>query len=238
MRTVTIHQPECLPWLGFVDKARQADVFVLLDCVQYRKDYFQNRNRIRTATGWTWLTVPVASHPAQTLIRDVEIADDGGRWRRKHLARWKDSYRLAPHAGEVLPFLEQLYGRPFRWLVDFNHAVIVWLFEQFQVKAEVRLASELPHRGAASELNLSLCQATGADVYLSGVSGREYLDEAPFREAGIRVRYQEFQHPTYTQQFEPFVPAMSALDLVLNHGPASSDILGLARQASTEARAG
>jgi hypothetical protein len=227
MRTVTIHQPECLPWLGFLDKAAQADVFVLLDCVQYRKDYFQNRNRIRTPQGWAWVTVPVEMGDRSTkLIKDVAIADGNGqRWRKKHLALWSGSYRAAPFAGTVLPFLEELYRKPHRWLVEFNYEVISWLFRQLQIRAEVRLASELPHRGRATELNLSLCQATGADVYLSGVSGRDYLDEAPFREAGIAVRYQEFKHPVYAQAFDPFIPAMSALDLLFNHGPDANRIL-------------
>lgn len=236
MRTITIHQPECLPWLGFLDKALRVDVFVLLDSVQYRKDYFQNRNRIRTATGWTWLTVPVSTKDrSRTLIREIEIVDGDGRWRRKHLAQWKTNYRTAPYADAYLPFLEELYSRPHRRLVDFNLEVISWLFRQFGVRTEVRLASEQPSHGAATELNLSLCEAAGATVYLSGIGGKDYLDETPFRRAGIRVEYQEFRHPTYTQQHEPFLPCMTALDLLFNHGPDSARILRDANEAAAGA---
>jgi len=227
MRTVSIHQPECFPWLGFLDKASRSDVFVLLDCVQYVKGSFQNRNKLRTRRGWDWVTVPVAMRDRSTkLISEIEISDgDGQRWRRKHLALWRENYRGARFAAPYLTFLEKLYAGSHRRLLDFNREVIDWLFAQFEIKAEVRLASQMRWQGAATELNLSLCQDVGADVYLSGISGRDYLDERRFKAAGIAVRYQEFHHPVYAQRFDPFVPGLSSLDLLFNHGPDAARIL-------------
>ena len=223
-RVVTIHQPECFPWLGFVDKAAQADVFVLLDDAQYSKNYFNNRNKVRTAQGWSWLTIPVETKgkPGQTFA-EAKMGDDG--WRRKHLATWTQSYGAAKFGAKHLAFINDLYSRPLTKLGEFNTAAIRYLFEQFEVKAEVLVSSELACEGAATDKLLALCRKLGATEYLSGISGKEYLDEAKFAAAGIKVRYQDFHHPVYAQRFEPFLPAMSSFDLLLNYGPEAATII-------------
>ncbi|MEK7388076.1 MAG: WbqC family protein [Elusimicrobiota bacterium] len=223
-RVVAIHQPECFPWLGFLDKAAQADVFVLLDDAQYSKNYFNNRNKVRTAQGWSWLTIPVetAGRAGQTFA-EAKMGEDG--WRRKHLATWKQSYGSAPFGDRYIPFLEDLYARPLAELGEFNTAAILWLFEQFEVKVKIETSSKLGCAGAATDKLLSICKTLGATEYLSGISGKEYLEEAKFKDAGINVRYQDFHHPIYTQRFEPFIPALSSFDLLFNHGPQAAKIL-------------
>lgn len=223
-RVVAIHQPECFPWLGFIDKAASSDVFVILDDAQYSKNYFNNRNKVRTAQGWSWLTIPIetAGRSAQTFAEAVMLEDG---WRRKHLATLTQSYGASRFGARYLPFLNDLYARPLKSLGDFNTAAIRWLFEQFEVKAEVRISSELACPGASTEKLLNLCRKLGATEYLSGISGKEYLDESRFKDAGIAVRYQEFHHPVYAQRFEPFIPALSSLDLLFNHGPEAAKIL-------------
>lgn len=223
-RVVSIHQPECFPWLGFVDKAASCDAFVLLDDAQYSKNYFNNRNKVRTAQGWSWLTVPVetAGRSGQTFA-ESRLKEDG--WRRKHLATWTQCYGPAPFGDRYLPWLSELYAAPHATLAAFNVAFIRRLLAEFGVKAEVRLSSELGCPGTATDKLLAICRALGADEYLSGVSGRDYLEEGKFAAAGVKVRYQEFHHPVYTQRFEPFLPAMTSLDLLFNHGPDSARIL-------------
>jgi hypothetical protein len=222
--TVAIHQPECFPWLGFVDKALRCDVFVLLDDVQYEKNYFHNRNKVRTSQGWTWVTIPTNARLGQRLD-EVEIAANAPRWREKHLATWTQSYAGAPHAPARLDFLRGLYAKPWRLLVDFNIEVIRETFAAFGVTARVVRSSELRCEGVSSLKVLNICRALGAETYLSGVSGRDYLDEPSFAAAGIRVDYQEFRHPLYRQRHEPFEPCMSSWDLLFNFGPQSRDIL-------------
>lgn len=226
-RVAAIHQPECFPWLGFLDKARQADVFIFLDNVQYEKNYFHNRNKIRTADGWTWLTVPAAtSGRASQSIAEVEIHPTAlPRWREKHLSSWRQTYGPARFGPVYLPALESLYSKKHLRLADFNVDVIRWLFEAFEIRAETELASRLPCSAGPTERLVSLCRAVGADVYLSGVSGKDYLDEGAFSRAGIELRYQRFFHPVYEQRYSPFIPCMTSLDLLFNHGREAGRIL-------------
>lgn len=227
---VAIHQPECLPWLGFVDKIRQCDVFVLLDSVQFEKNYFQNRNRIRTATGAQWLTVPVLTKGRSTqVIKDVRI-NRAEPWEHRQRRSLALHYAGAPFYGRFADGLAAIYERPWERLVDFNVAVIRWVAEAFGLDRPFVRASELGVTGGRSALLRNVCVATGARTYLSGVSGREYLDESLFASAGIAVRFQEFHHPIYRQRYEPFTHNMSSIDLLFNAG---SDALRILTEANT-----
>ena len=224
---VTIHQPEFLPWLGFFDKVRQADVCVLLDHVQFRKNYFQNRNRIRTAVdqGWSWLSVPVlTSGRFGQAINEVPINNSTG-WRRQHLASLWQNYHTAPFFQRLYDSLEDVYEGEFDLLVELNTRLIFLLASELGVATRFVRSSELQVRGAQSELLLSICRELRASEYLAGISGREYLARELFDEAGIQVRFQEFHHPVYPQVYEPFVPCMSAIDLLFNHGEGSMAVL-------------
>ncbi len=222
-RVVAVHQPECFPWLGFVDKALRCDVFVLLDDVQFEKNYFHNRNKVRTTQGSAWVTVPTTARLGQR-IDEVETAQDQ-RWRQKHLATWTQSYASAPFAEQRLSFLRDLYSKDWPKLVDFNLAIIDETFRAFGVKAEVIRSSALACPGASSEKLLGLCQKLAAETYFSGISGREYLDESIFKRAGVKVEYQEFHHPVYAQRFEPFMPCMSSWDLLFLKGSEARALL-------------
>lgn len=222
---VAIHQPEHLPWLGFWDKALQADCLALLDTVQYRKQYVQNRNRIRTPDGWAWVTVPVKP-PLMAPIHDIRIAKESPvlghsvRLMRQH-------YRRAPWCERYFPAIAACFRAAPDRLVDLNVPLIRYLAEALGIQTRIIVASELnlpPARGA-TEVNVSICRHLGAGTYLSGISGRDYLDVDAFQREGIAVRFQEFHHPIYRQCYEPFVPALSCVDLLFNYGPQAADIL-------------
>lgn len=208
---------------------RQSDLFVLLDSVQFRKNYFQNRNRIRTAAGWDWLTVPVlTSGEASQSIVEVRIRNDRA-WRRKHRDALRQHYGRAPFFAAHFPQLDAIYEREWEGLVDFNLAVIDWLLGAVGLHKKLVRSSTLAVGGSRSQLLANICEVVGAEAYLSGVSGRDYLDESRFHARGIAVRYQEFHHPVYRQCYAPFVPEMSAVDLLFNLGPASLATLGEAQ---------
>jgi len=224
---VTIHQPEFLPWLGFIDKFHNCDIFVLLDDVQFEKNYFQNRNRIRTPSpqGWCWLTVPVLTKGRSgQSICEVEI-NNAVNWKRKHLSSFKQNYSSASHFEVYFEFLQEHYRKDWRRLVDFNIEIITWLADAFGLKGTIVRSSELDVEGARSALLLDICQELGATVYLSGISGRDYLDLELFESAGINVRLQEFYHPIYRQCYEPFISCMSSVDLLFNYGSEAKRVL-------------
>ncbi len=221
-----VTQPEHLPWLGWFDKARQADVLVLLDNVQFKKRYFENRNRIRSSNGPVWLTVPVLTRGRSTqTIRQVEI-DPTADWAPGQWKAIRLSYARAPHFERYASFLDEIYlGRSWRRLSELNETFIRWGLERFGYRPKVLRASELGIQERASALLASICEEVGADCYLSGISGKDYLDESEFSRRGVCVRYQEFHHPVYEQIHGEFEPCMSFLDLLFNEGPRAAEIM-------------
>lgn len=224
---VTIHQPEHLPWLGFFDKMRQADIFVLLDTTQFAKDDFQNRNRIKTTHGPIWLTVPVykKGRSSQSLP-ETEICNDRN-WRNRCWSLIEQNYREAPYFAEHKDFFAELYRQKWTWLVELNMVIIRYMAAQLGIKTQIITASELNvYEQGSTLVNFTICHKLGASVYLSGKHGRDYLDETPFHKHGIEVHYQQFEHPIYPQVGDGFVSHMSAIDLLFNCGPYSLEILG------------
>ena len=222
---VSIQQPEQLPWLGFFDRVRQADVVVLLDNVQFKKNYFENRNKIRTSDGWQWVTVPVITKGRYAqLISHVEI-NDTSRWRKKCWLSIIYNYGKAPFFSKYSNFLKQIYDKQWTYLADLNEEIIGHMIHNLGIKVKTIRASKLGVMGRGTDLLLQICQKLNADIYLSGISGKDYLEESKFTEQGISVIYQEFYHPIYRQMYEPFLPCMSTIDLLLNHGDDSLDIL-------------
>jgi len=216
-RVVGIHQPEYLPWMGFLNKLANSDAFVLLDNVQFRRNYFQNRNRIRTSDGWTWLTVPVKKAPLECLISEIEI--DGSKpWGETHWKNLKQNYSKARHFTEYSEFFGETYLRDWAKLAELNIRIIRFFAESLGIECEIVLASKLHATGTGSGLLLKICEEMDADIYLSGRFGRDYLDEGVFREAGIEVVYQDFHHPEYEQVYQPFVPDLAGVDLLFNCG--------------------
>lgn len=224
---ITIHQPEHLPWLGFLNKADQADLLVLLDVVQYRKDYFQHRNRILTHEGVAWLTVPVLMKGyMERTIREMRINPQDQKWRTAHRKLIFFNYKKHPYFDTYYPFLEATYKREWEFLADLNEHFIRWMFEVLGIATPVVRASELGVEGSSSQLLRDICLATGARTYLSGPFGRDYLDESLFAAHDIEVRYHAFNHPTYPQRgSDAFVPGLSALDLLFNCGGASLEVI-------------
>ena len=229
---VTIHQPEHLPWLGFFDKMRQADVFVMLDSTQFVKDDFQNRNRIKTSKGSTWLTVPVFKKGrSNQLLVDTDICNDRN-WRNKCWNPIYQNYREAPYFAEHKLFFEELYAKKWSKLVELNIEIIQYLALQLGVKTKLVRASELGvYEKGSTKVNLTICRLLEADVYLSGKYGKEYLDETQFEEHNIKVKYQDFQHPIYPQLWGEFLSHMSTIDLLFNCGDSSLEIIAQSNSA-------
>ena len=185
---VAIHQPHYLPWLGYLAKWAAADLFVFLDTVQYEKNGWQNRNRIKTRGGASWLTVPVHA-PLGTPIGAVAI-DRRQPWQRRHLRAIEHAYADAPAFARFRDDLADLYAREWDALAPLALASARWLARGFGIDTPTRLASELSGAdvGDPTDRLVALCRAVGADTYLAGHDGARYMDASRFAEAGITVR--------------------------------------------------
>jgi hypothetical protein len=220
---VAIHQPHYLPWLGYLDKVDAAEVFILLDTVQYVKSEWQNRNRILTAQGPQWLTVPVIEHAAQR-IDTVQIAS--APWQKKHATTLKQTYGKHPYWEPLGPAFLALLATRWTHLADLDMGVLNLLCRTFGITTpRLRASSFTILRQNPTERLIDLCRVVGGKTYLSGQAGPGYMDLAKLDEAGIGVEVQAYQHPVYRQPREPFVPYLAALDLWSNCGPESLTIL-------------
>lgn len=218
---ITIHQPEHLPWLGFFNKLSKAEVFVVLDNVQFEKNYFQNRNKVLGSSGAQWLGIPVQSKGHMDGdIASIQIADaTQPKWRQKYLQTIKMSYGKYPYFDEVYSILEGIISSNTTYLYDINFAIIKAFSEKLGFFPKFVRATELDVQGLKSNLILDICKALNATTYIAGPSGRDYLDKASFDEANIEVVFNDYHHPVYEQRrTEEFVPYLSALDLFMNVG--------------------
>lgn len=226
---VTGHQPNYLPYLGFFHKIYHADHFVIVDNVQYVKRGpfgWMGRNQIKTVSGAQWLSVPIlVKGKFEQKISEARIEPDLP-WARKHWKSLLVNYGKAPYFSKYADFFEEAYlKKNWEFFVDLSCHMIRYLLQSFGITKPISKASELGAEGKADELIIDLCKKTGADTYLHGKHGRDYIDPAKFDGAGIRSLYQEFEHPVYRQQFKGFLPNLSAMDLLFNHGDESLDIL-------------
>jgi len=220
---ITIHQPEHLPWAGFFHKISDVDTVVILDSVQFRKNYFQNRNKIRSSDGWSWITVPVYRR-LDTLIKDVTIVMNQ-YWQRKWIDSIYHAYKKATYFEEYFDRLAAEINKNEEKLSLLNFALIKIIGEWLGIKTDFIFSSQLDVKGKGNELILDICKSLNATTYLSGVSGKEYLSLDDFTRGDIRVEFQEFYHPIYSQLYEPFIPCMSIIDILFNYGKKSLEIV-------------
>jgi hypothetical protein len=224
---ISIHQPEHLPWLGFFHKISLVEVFVLLDIVQYRKQYFQNRNRLRTSNGFIMVTVPVISkNRRDQFIKDVEIDWTDRYWPQRIWESIKHNYNKAPYFGKYGEELRAIYcDTLWNRLADLNITLIKKLSDMLGIKTNFIIASNLNETGKSTDLIIAICQKLNAKLYLSGRFGKNYLEETKFDQAGVELKYHNFYHPIYKQVYDPFLPEMSVIDLLMCHGKDSLKIL-------------
>jgi hypothetical protein len=215
---LTAHQPAYLPWLGYFNKIMRSDLFIYLDSVQFEKNSFTNRNKIKTPQGEIWLTVPIkSSGHFQLTIKDIQI-DNRQNWRKKHLNSIYCNYKKAASFEQCYAKLEKLYQKDYDFLADLCYDQLLFWFEELNITTTIIRSSELTIRSKKSDLVLDLCKYFNVDHYLSGAQGKNYLKENDFKKNHIFIEYQSFQHPTYPQLWGEFLPFMSVVDFWFNCG--------------------
>ena len=230
MRLVIL-QSNYIPWKGYFDLLAAADLFVVYDSVQYTKNDWRNRNRLPTATEPAWLTIPVvvAGRTGQS-IRDAEVSD-GGRWAAKHWRTVEQLLGSRPHAATYAGEWERWYdtAASMSHLHEVNGLFLRGLAEQLGITTPIVEDRDHPAlEGDPTARLVQLCRHTGADRYLTGPAGLDYLDRPQFAAAGITlevIRYDRY--PTYPQRGRTFEHGVSVLDLLANVGPdAAAHLLG------------
>ena len=221
---VGIHQLHYLPWLRYFEKIARCDVFIVLDNIQFNKNGWQNRNKVKTAAGPTLLTVPVYDKYAQTL--EAVTINNSVAWNRKHARTIQQAYAKAPFLAQHAPFLQDTYSHPWERLNDLNRYMLDYFVCALGITTRIVYASELQVPGVATERLINLIKAVDGTHYYSGAYALDaYLDATQLADAGLALVLQEWHAPTYSQLNGAFVPDLSVIDLLLNCGPMSLRVL-------------
>jgi hypothetical protein len=230
-----IGQPTFLPWIGWFDLVDQCDVMIILDDVQFSKQSWQQRNRVRTANGLEFISVPVktAGRLFQRII-DCRLVDD--RFVKKTIGTLQANYSRAPFFAETFAELARIlqFGASTASLLELNCELILWMADKLGVTTSMIRASALAEPGRRGEHVAAICECAGAATYISPPGAEAYLNEdrAAFDRRGIVISIHVFEHPEYGQCFAPFMPYASALDLIFNAGPAAAEIMRRGRRAA------
>lgn len=224
MVSVAIMQPVYIPWLGYFEQIAHADEFMFFDDVQYTKRDWRNRNKIRTSAGWTWLTIPTKGTSRYTPIKSKEVHHD--YWKRKNLECVRHNYGRTPYYDEVMPIYEAVISSDKTLLIDYTIPLIQEICRYLNLKIPTLKSSDV-EAASTNRLDriLQLCRSVNADTFYTGPAAQNYIDVDYMRENGLNPIFQNYEHPTYKQAFAGFESHMSILDLLMNHGPDSRDIL-------------
>lgn len=234
-RTVAVLQSNYLPWKGYFDLIHDVDLFVFYDDVQYTKNDWRNRNRIKIPGGLHWLTVPVGAH-IHRLVCEVEITDRA--WAARHWKTLRQNYANAPHFAAYAGFFEDmLLRRTWNKLSQLNQELVRGIARDLLgIRTEFSDSRSYPTHGRRGDRLLGLLQALGAERYVSGPAARAYLDQALFAEAGIEVCFKSYQgYPEYPQFHPPFVHEVSIVDTLFHLGPAAGDCIWGWRERTSQA---
>jgi len=214
-----------MPWLGLFHKIFFSDVFVVIDNTQADRKSVLNKNKIRTPKGWSWISVPIIKRGRlYQKIYEAKLNNELP-WKKKTKKAIWHNYKRAEFFNEHWPFIEDLFNKEWEGLKELNMHIIEYILDVLDIKRKIVFGTDLNAEGKKNELIIDICKKIEASVYLSGTGAINYNDQKKLNDNGIELVYQDFIHPTYKQNFPGFEPYMSTIDLILNHGLKSKDIL-------------
>lgn len=226
---VSIHQPNYLPWLGLFDKIKQSDLFVIFDDVQFPrgKKHFGHRNKIKTNTGSKWLTVPIKNKSDMVSFNNTIINYELD-WNKKHLNLIKSFYQQAPYFEEYYNDLESILLQQYDNLSSLSHKLIEYFMKKLNIQTKVVNSSEIskPDLSGLDKI-LDIINNLKANEYItgSGPGSKRYIDESEFSKRNVKLTWQDYEHPKYNQLFGKFIPYLSVVDLLFNHGEKSKEVI-------------
>jgi hypothetical protein len=225
MKKVAVIQSNYIPWKGYFDIIHDVDLFIFYDDVQYTKNDWRNRNKVKTSQGLCWLTIPVGSREDR-LIYEVEIVE--GSWTKKHWETIKQSYAKAPFFKKYQVFFESVYLDT-KWtnLSELNQFLVKTISKEFLgIRTDFTDSRQYHAEGHKLERLINLLIKVDTELYISGPTARGYIEEKKFTEAGIELIFKDYSgYPEYPQLFPPLEHAVSILDVLFNCGPASPDYI-------------
>jgi len=226
--TISIHQPNYLPWLGFFDKIKRSDKFVIFDNVQYPrgKNHFGNRNKIKIHNNSKWLTVPVAGKSKKLNINEIGFKDNN--WRNEHLRLIEIFYKDAPFFKDYFHSINDILLYDFKTLCSLNIHLIKYFLKVLNIETKVILSSSLvSNEVLGADRIITILEKLKATKYItgSGPGSIRYINEKDFNSRNIELIWQHYKHPVYNQLHGEFLPYMNILDLLFNEGPNSKNII-------------
>lgn len=221
---VGIIQSNYIPWRGYFDFIDSVDLFIFHDDLQYTKNDWRNRNKIKTSQGTQWLSVPVHyKHTAQKI--DETPIDYSQNWIRKHLQNLQQWYRTAPYFDRYYPTLHSLLQVPYDSISQLNITLCKWIMKELHIVTPLQISREFNPQGSKTERLIDLLKKVNATTYLSGPNAKAYLDESTFHRHHIQLEYKSYEYPLYPQLWGSFVGNVTVLDLLFNVGPSSRTYL-------------
>ena len=225
MTTVVVLQSNYIPWKGYFDLIRDADVFIFYDDLQFTKNDWRNRNKIKTAQGPKWLSIPVGTS-ANRLICEVEMEDAG--WQRSHWDSLQQQYKKCPFFKIYRPFFEEIYlDRQWTHLSELNQHLIRHISHDFlNIPTQFRDSREFKLNGQKLDRLLDLVVQSKAARYISGPAAKDYIQPERFAALGIELVWKDYaNYPQYPQAHPPFEHGVTILDLLFNVGPKAPEYI-------------
>lgn len=221
----TVHQPNYLPYLGFFEKAHRSDVFILYDTTQFKKNDWQNRNKLCVNNGWQWISMPIL-HDFGQKIYEVKIKDPE-KSLQKNWRSLQVTYGKAPFYKQYAKGFEEIYHSEIELVSELNTAIILEAARLLGLKTKFIKSSEMPRiESTSTQALIDLTTLAGADTYISGGEGINYLDMDLWNSTGLKIMFQKYHHPQYKQfNSETFQSYMNILDVLFNCGEESLDII-------------
>jgi len=224
--TVSIHQPNYLPWLGFFGKIKRSDKFVIFDNVQYprSKGHFGNRNKIKIYNDSKWLTVPVEGKSEMKNFNQIKYKDTN--WKEEHLRLIEQFYKKTTYFCIYFDDFKEVLLKDYNSISHLSSELIIWFLSKLNINTEIIYSSELVDEDiTGADRILAILKELKATKYItgSGPGSMRYVNEKDFKEAGIELEWQSYLHPRYRQINGEFIPYMNILDLLFNEGPNGID---------------
>ena len=225
MKKVAILQSNYIPWKGYFDLINMVDEFIFYDEVQYTKNDWRNRNKIKTPQGIQWLTIPVRQESLDQKIKDTKISDK--KWNIKHWRTISQNYSKAKYFKDYKDIFEELYLTcDEEYLSQINYKFITTINEILEIKTKLSWSSEFELVDGQTEKLLGICKDCNADIYLSGPAAKDYFNEDLAKQENIKVEWMDYSgYKEYEQLNPPFEHGVSILDLIFNEGNRAKEFM-------------